>query len=190
MNWFELPEHQWRNSKQAAWSERDFQRQKCYDAESLFLRKLKENNIENEVMSNIEDVQKFVDKICTYVWFRRRWGDIKITVKDGRGRTSACGSYHLKYIKLPCWARSKVVVLHELGHAITPPLTGGGHGRYWARAFLELIEHAFGFEVMRLLRECYKDKRVRYSPKKQLSPEVREAARKRFIVNVIKGERG
>jgi hypothetical protein len=42
------------------------------------------------------------------------------TVTDGRCRRSAAYNARTNEIKLPRWARSQLVVLHEVAHALTP----------------------------------------------------------------------
>jgi len=183
MNWFELPKDRWRNSSQTSrYREWDFQKQKCYDAERVFRNALGEKN---EMISTVVKIQAYVDRICSYAWFKRRWGEVKVTVKQ---TVTGCarGSYLGSWIKLPIWLGSKVVILHELAHAITPPSTGGGHGRYWAKTFLELVHHAMGESEMVLLRDNFKAYKVKYLPRKQLSETTRAAARERFVTNVLK----
>ena len=54
-------------------------------------------------------------------------------VTDGRGRRHACGSREV--IKLPRWARTAPVVLHECAHG----LATDGHGAEFLATYLELL---------------------------------------------------
>jgi hypothetical protein len=54
-------------------------------------------------------------------------------VTDGRGRRHACGSREV--IKLPRWARTAPVVLHECAHG----LAADGHGAEFVATYLELL---------------------------------------------------
>lgn len=64
-------------------------------------------------------------------------------VTDGRGRRTACGGR--RAIKLPVFARTRIIVLHELAHAIVdqytytrrnlPPF----HGGLFMRVFIDLL---------------------------------------------------
>ena len=52
---------------------------------------------------------------------------------DGRGRRHACGSREV--IKLPRWARTRTIVLHECAHG----LSNDGHGPEFIRAYVTLL---------------------------------------------------
>lgn len=195
--WFDYPYKRWRNYGEdgAPFTERDFQRQKCYDAENLFFSLMKDRlQYTLKRFESIKEIQEYVNKICTRSWFKRRWnpeGTCIIHVEDGRERSSASGGFStLRYgwITLPMWARNEVVIVHELAHAVTPPSTGGKHGRFWARSFLELVRFVIGEDSAKLLREAYKMGRVKYNPKRILSEEAKTAARERFVKNYLKRE--
>jgi hypothetical protein len=54
-------------------------------------------------------------------------------VTDGRGRRHACGSRQV--IKLPRWARTRAIVLHEAAHGFADD----AHGPQFVRAYVELL---------------------------------------------------
>ena len=54
-------------------------------------------------------------------------------VEDGRGRRHAAGSREV--IKLPRWARTRPIVLHECAHG----LAADGHGPDFARVYIDLL---------------------------------------------------
>lgn len=198
--WFEHPYKHWRNygEEDAPFPERDFQRRRCYDAERLFINLLETQlKYTPKRYESVEEIQALVNKICSYAWFKRRWYPSEtftpakkvISVKDGRGRKRAGGGYKTLwygYITIPIWARDEIVILHELAHAITPPSTGGCHGRFWARTFLELVGHVVGWDEAKLLRDAYKKYKVKYNPRRRLSVEAKAAARERFVKNYLK----
>lgn len=63
---------------------------------------------------------------------------------DGRGRRHACGSREV--IKLPRWARTRVIVLHECAHGMSTD----GHGPAFVRAYVTLLETFAGQDRARL----------------------------------------
>jgi hypothetical protein len=52
---------------------------------------------------------------------------------DGRGRRHACGSRSV--IKLPRWARTRAIVLHECAHG----MSDDGHGPRFVRVYVTLL---------------------------------------------------
>jgi hypothetical protein len=66
-------------------------------------------------------------------------------VCDGRGRRHACGSR--SEIKLPRWARTRPVVLHECAHG----LTDDRHGPRFVARYVELLVAFLGLDRDRLL---------------------------------------
>lgn len=62
-------------------------------------------------------------------------------VTDGRGRRHACGSREV--IKLPRWARTPPVVLHECAHG----LASDGHGPEFVATYLELLGTCLDYDV-------------------------------------------
>jgi len=64
-------------------------------------------------------------------------------VTDGRGRRKACYSPFQHVIKLPRWARSPIVVCHEVAHALAGP-SGGWHRPYFATLLIDLWDEYAG----------------------------------------------
>lgn len=185
--WFELPPERWRDNLYMV----DSQKQKLYDAESMakfrIVNDLTTVKIKYVLFYSIEEIQRFVDKLASSAWFKRRWGSLKITVKEKNGHT-ATANYSV--IKLPRWAWNAVVVLHEVAHTAKKRNQGGGsgHGRYFARTFLELTEHVLGKDTAKVLKEEFKRHNVKYLPKRDLSEETREKLRQNFINKVVKSK--
>lgn len=61
-------------------------------------------------------------------------------VQDGRGRRHACGSRQA--IKLPRWARTRPVVLHECAHG----MADDQHGPRFVARYVELLERFLGLD--------------------------------------------
>lgn len=70
------------------------------------------------------------------------WAPPRVT--DGRGRRHACGSREV--IKLPRWARSAPIVLHECAHGLAPD----GHGPRFVAAYAALLERFLGMDGVAL----------------------------------------
>lgn len=63
---------------------------------------------------------------------------------DGRGRRHACGSRQV--IKLPRWARTRPVVLHECAHGLAPDK----HGPRFVAVYIALVERFLGQDAAQL----------------------------------------
>jgi hypothetical protein len=62
-------------------------------------------------------------------------------VTDGRGRRHACGSPEA--IKLPRWARTPAIVLHECAHGLARDM----HGPEFVATYVLLLERFAGFDA-------------------------------------------
>ena len=147
--------------------DRDSQKQKVYDAEDLCRNRLrKEFSDEYRLLYesiSLDEIEKYCKKIIDSAWFQKRWPQIKgIHISDGRSRRSASGGRVGKNarMKFPIHARYKEIVLHELAHACDMS-HAGWHGRPFCRIFLELLRHEFGDEVWKIMKECFKEKKVK-----------------------------
>lgn len=109
----------------------------------------------------LKECQKFVDKIMSrqYVIEKYRMKS-PITVLDGRGRRKACATFHHgnRAIKLPKWARTKFVILHEVAHHLTRL---DGHKAEFASCLLDLVRHFMGKESANALQGAYHLKGVK-----------------------------
>lgn len=172
MEWYEQPNWKWREDRDntaldhGGYCERDNQRQRCYDAEN-FLKGTPQHQFKS-----IQAIQTYVDDLLETAWFIKRFGaGWRVTVMDHqRGSRWAWGGYTRNksgWIKLPeGWARKECIVLHELAHAITPHDTGGRHGRFWSRTFLELVRYRMGLTLFTALRQSMKSHHIKTSPKR------------------------
>jgi hypothetical protein len=75
-------------------------------------------------------------------------------VTDGRGRRHACGSREA--IKLPRWARTRAVVLHECAHGLARDM----HGPEFVAVYVGLLERFAGLDAT-ALRASLAEARVR-----------------------------
>jgi len=197
----------------------DNQRSKVYNAESVLsgyksklgekmlkpqrIREIKKPDGEYvgyvvEVPASTKQCKAYMEKIVSYEWFTSRWhistpsyivGNAP-NVGDGRARRRACWDISAYEIKLPIWARTERVILHEMAHWIVdtakvPRVDGQGlwipqydrnhaaHGKEFAAVLLELVRLQLGAEATKALKASYKAKRV--SRDKQPQPIHRKA---------------
>jgi len=108
----------------------------------------------------LKECQKFVDKVTARKYVIENYGNSTIMVLDGRGRRKACATYYNgnKAIKLPRWARTKYVILHEIAHHLSG---GDGHKAEFASCLLDLVRHFLGKESADALQGAYYHKSVK-----------------------------
>jgi len=108
--------------------------------------------------ANRDEVQKYLDRVTTYLWFRQRWpglaGRVSVTA---RARTRATASIWLGQINLPNpktqrWAYSESTVIHELAHCCAGS-DCAPHGPRFYRTMLYLIEKTRGQEAALRFRQ-------------------------------------
>jgi hypothetical protein len=111
-----------------------------------------------------------------YVWAERPgpgtpgWSPPEVT--DGRGRRHACGSRQV--IKLPRWARTRPVVLHECAHG----LADDKHGPRFVGIYVALLVRFLELDRA-ALETSLQASRVRFQPWGDAVPAPRRAARRR-----------
>ena len=181
---------QWRNKDR--YGEVDFQRQRLYDAQHAVKNAMMEQakkKGKKVFFDTAMQIQLFVNKLVASKWFKRRWPEVKhiqvrIPRREGKD-VKAKGHRSLYYIIMPKHAYNLRIVCHEIAHTVNRLGYGSGHGRYYARCYLELVRHLMGYEAFLILRDSFKVYRVKYNPrrnvtKKLLSPAAlqrkREAA--------------
>jgi putative metallohydrolase (TIGR04338 family) len=152
-DWFAL----WKENDLA--EARDTQKKKLYTAEKC-LKPL------DERLETTEDVAAFLTKVMNRAPVQARYAPYLsglLEVRDGRGRRVACGDRY--YIKLPKWARSKWIALHEAAHSLTTRKFGdsvAAHGREYASVYLDLVHFGMGKEARDALVASFKQHRVKY----------------------------
>jgi hypothetical protein len=154
---------------------RDSQRSKLYTAEGAFHGA--------PDFKTVPECQAYVDSVMASRWVRARWKQ-RVTVHDGRGRSSASGGTSGR-LNLPLWSRSRYVILHEMAHVLTP-YQYAAHGPEYAGVLLSLVHHILGQETAAKLRVSFKEHRVRYnlkgvpsSPRYEVIPQAVVAAKQR-----------
>lgn len=163
---------------------RDSQRSKLYKAEHVAW-------IDRQTRyDDLDACVEYLRKVWTSEWTRsqfdraRAWPLPKVV--DGRGTRSATGS--IRRINLPRWARTDWVILHECAHALTPERPA--HGRAFARTFLALVQHFIGVEAGTALKHAFKAHRVRWRPKRVLTPERLAVLRARGLALAAARKKG
>ncbi len=140
---------------------RDNQRAKVYRAE----RKALNFNVQYRTVA---ECQARVDQITGSRWWWGRYGHhpraalSMVEVKPGKGHRNATADArpYGGVLQLPLWARSDVVICHELAHIVTKP--HAAHGPEFAREFIALVDRWISKEAGRSLRQAFKAERVRY----------------------------
>ena len=165
-NWFDEPYWRWREDRDTRGTEceKDTQRLRVYRAEKFL------DVLADPPLASFEACVEFVGHIVQSARFDSHFMTQQILVlQRSHKRSAALGSWRspqLGAVSLPEWARKRWVILHEMAHAVTPPQTGGGHGRYWCMAYSELIRWEFGKEVSDRLKANFRSLNVRYSLKR------------------------
>lgn len=171
--------------------QRDSQRQKVYNAENAVRERLDLEGV-NKRYDDMAALTARVDAIYRSAWWKgnvrkkeKHCGPIKVT--DGRHCRSAiaCGT---NVIKMPRWARSEMVLLHELSHIACARIYGdnniAAHGREFCRMYLSMVRRFMGRKVHDMLRDSFRERGVKYRKPINLSPEERERRRQRAIENL------
>jgi putative metallohydrolase (TIGR04338 family) len=147
---------------------RDSQKSKLYKAEKV----LEEISMRLET---IPEIEVYLIKVLRSAPIQRRYGDYlqgSIKIRDGRGARIARGCND--WIKLPKWARTEYVVLHEIAHTITARRHSAlvaAHGREYAAIYLDLVWFGMGVEAHDKLKASFKATRVKFRPKRG-APEI------------------
>jgi len=94
-----------------------------------------------------------------------------VLVELGRTGTTAFARPYAWLIKLPPWAQSQHVTLHELAHVLCGP--GPSHHWTFARAFEDLVSRYMGRDLAKKLRAAYRKHGVKRAPTRVMSPEAK-----------------
>lgn len=161
---------------------RDTQRSKLYKAEEVL------EGPHTKVFRDLQDITAFVEKVVKSKRFRglSNWKrSVTLRVESGAGRRSAAfkdGHLDVVRLTLPVFARKDWIILHELSHYLVyvdEKLNGREaaiHGREFCNYYLKLVSYFLGREEADKLKESFRKNKVRYLPKRTLSPERRAKA--------------
>ena len=153
---------------------RDSQRSKVYAAE-------RDNVPFGELFTSIEEVERFLTTVFQSAWFQKHFPEPSgFQVQNGQGARDAKGwcRQGVCHMKLPQWARTELVILHELGHGLSQARYGSrniaGHGHEYCAIYLELVTHFMGAEIGLKLKEAFRKHKVKFRPKKERQPMTEE----------------
>lgn len=110
------------------------------------------------------ELRNFVTEVQSSLWYKARLGDQPIEVsKGGDDELAARGG--LFFISIPPIHRRKMVVLHEVAHAIywRPTSRAQDHGPNFCRIYLELVAKFMGKESAIELQRLFRAKGVSVS---------------------------
>lgn len=106
--------------------------------------------------------------------------------KNGRGG-GAYWMYVDQRIQMSDYHANEMICLHELAHAVCQYEFGNGVKHHWqfCMVYLKLVGNVMGVEARNILRQSFKDHKVKYTKpraKKELSEEQKEVLRARIAV--------
>lgn len=182
-HYFDKEPRLWRHvtAKRDSWGrDRDFQQTKVYKAEGAMYRIA--GTLHPGQMSRSE-VERFVRKITSSATFARRWGTVVIEIDFGRldhhyARGGPRMGGNAGIIRLPKWARTRHVIIHEMAHAVCPAWER--HGRLFCRTFVEMTHLYLGKECGDALKASFSSAKVKMRPRRPLPAEQRLAAAERL----------
>jgi hypothetical protein len=107
-------------------------------------------------------MQAWVDGLAATDWFVARWGSQSFEVRPGFGHRRATADQANGVLQMPKWARSELVLLHEIAHCLTPA-TFASHGPEYAGVLLTLARRGMGPGTAQLLEDAFARERVRWT---------------------------
>jgi len=112
-------------------------------------------------LPTVERMQAWVDGLAATDWFVARWGSRRFDVRPGFGHRRATADAN-GVLQMPKWARSELVLLHEVAHCLTPA-TCASHGPEYAGVLLTLARRAMSPGTAQLLEDAFARERVRWT---------------------------
>lgn len=113
-------------------------------------------------LPTVERMQAWVDGLVATGWFVARWGERSFEVRPGFGHRRATADAANGVLQMPKWARSELVLLHEIAHCLTP-LTFASHGPEYAGVLLALARRGMGPGPAQRLEDAFAAERVRWT---------------------------
>ena len=111
-------------------------------------------------LPTVAKMQAYVDHLVSADWFLARWGERTFDVRPGFGHRRATADEH-GVLQMPKWARTELVLLHEVAHCLTPT-TFASHGPEYAGVLVALARRAMTPATAQALEEAFARHRVRW----------------------------
>ena len=110
-----------------------------------------------------------------------------VVVRDGRGRRHACSerAWFGSEIKLPKWARTELIVLHELAHVRVPP-GFPPHGARFAAEYLALVRRFASEDIADALEASFREEGVKVGAIETPRPAPSDASDPKKIVRLVR----
>ncbi len=157
---------------------RDFQRSRLYAAQECLFPAGLHGRLFDPEESSYKQVQTYVDSVLASGWFKERWPYINsvwvINSTEALARAGLArkdvninspkekGTVSDQYVlKIPHWARTERLILHELAHICT---FGDRHGKIFAGVLIELIRYWMGQTAALILERAFEVYGVRWTP--------------------------
>lgn len=112
-------------------------------------------------LPTVEKLQAYVDHLATSDWFHSRWGGRSFEIRPGYGHRRATAAPN-GVLQMPRWARTEVVVLHEVAHCLTP-VEFAPHGPEYAGILLSLVRRAVDPGTAQRMEDAFTRHRVRWT---------------------------
>ncbi len=112
-------------------------------------------------LPTVPQLQAYVDALAASAWFEARWGSRSFVVRPGHGHRRATADGN-GVLQLPKWARTEVVVLHEVAHCLTP-VEFAAHGPEYAGVLLSVLRRAVDPGTAQRLEDSFTRHRVRWT---------------------------
>jgi putative metallohydrolase (TIGR04338 family) len=112
-------------------------------------------------LPTVERMQAYVDGLAGADWFLARWGPQSFEVRPGFGHRRATATEE-GVLQMPKWARTELVLLHEVAHCLTPT-TCAAHGPEYAGVLLALARRGMGPGTAQALEDAFARQRVRWT---------------------------
>jgi putative metallohydrolase (TIGR04338 family) len=129
---------------------RDGQRARLYRAESEVDT--------GRRLPTVAQLQAHVDALLAADWFAARWGARAFEVRPGYGHRRATADEN-GVLQMPRWARTELVLLHEVAHCLTPA-SFAAHGPVYAGVLLALVRRGMGPAPAQALEDAFARHRV------------------------------
>jgi hypothetical protein len=156
---------------------RDSQRQKVWDAEHEARR-----NTSDNLLLALNNIRPFTKNILNSRWADNHMENYLPKQLDIYvGRSGSCCAWINRHgeLQLPAYSHisDKLALLHAVAHVFSPE-DKAWHGPEFCRTYLEMTGRFISSHAADQLRASFKTHRIKL---KTMSPEAREAARKRYV---------